>query len=1013
MFARIKRWLEPPVFEDDEDKTNQTRIANTLIIYLGAALLIAIFILIPIFAVQKIGSWLLTTIMFSGLALGRRYIFRGRSKLGIMLIFAAVYLCILALMILSGGTSSTAMFYFATVVLVAGYFLEARVVNSLTIPTFLAAMVLSLLQDRGLVTLPKIFVFNSVFSWFATALGLVFMIRISEVFVRDLKNALVSAQQKNVKLRASEARFRAVVENSNQGVVFLSAERQINYISPTYFNLLGFTPEEMLGRFGAEYIYPADRDFTAQKFRDLLQTPDETIAIEYRLQRKDGTYCWIEATATNLLDDPHVQSVVLSQRDINARKIAEEETALKNKQLTTLNRLGQALSQIAAPEKIFEQVSNLIGQVFDKRNLYIALYDEATNLVSFPIYWMEGERRNSMESRPLGNGLTEFVIRSRAPVLIPERVDEALEKRGITMIGTICQCYLGVPILIEERVIGVIAVQDYKRANVYTANHVELLSTIAAQAAIAIANARLYETAQQELTERKRLQEHLEEIVAERTQQLQTAKALAEEHSRAAEAANQAKSAFLGNMSHELRTPLNAILGFSELLSRSSNITPSQLENLNTINQSGEHLLEIINDILEITRIETGRSALKEEDFDFHKLLESLKNLFQLQAQNKGLVLRIECADNVPELLRADRVKLRQVLLNLLSNAIKYTKSGWVSLRAHCHQAEDVEWLEFAVEDSGVGISSEEMPLLFTPFTQTASGRESVQGTGLGLAICQAYVKTLGGEITARSQKGEGSTFQFSIPLQRANPLNQNGADEQHHQRASGLRAGTQAPDGGKYRLLVVEDAPANCQLLVNMLLDLGALPEAGCGFEVREAYDGQQAVEVWNAWKPHLIWMDLRMPVMGGLEALQKIRASEQDQRATIIALTASAFADDRQQAIAHGFDGYVRKPFRGYEIAEALVSHLGVNFIYAEESTDWQKTSAPGNIRALPLELPSAWLSEMKQALAQGDLRWMRNLAQQLDALDPPTGKRLLDLIDSFDLDAIVKLLSIKPNP
>jgi CheY-like chemotaxis protein len=295
-----------------------------------------------------------------------------------------------------------------------------------------------------------------------------------------------------------------------------------------------------------------------------------------------------------------------------------------------------------------------------------------------------------------------------------------------------------------------------------------------------------------------------------------------------------------------------------------------------------------------------------------------------------------------------------------------------------------------------------------------------MHGTGLGLAICQAYVKTLGGEISAESQMGRGSIFRFSIPLQRLSHLPVMAENERHFQQVIGLRPDSQAADGGPYRLLVVEDVPANCKLLVRMLLDFGAFPadsgETGCGFEVREAYNGQQAVEIWNSWKPHLIWMDLRMPVMNGLEALQKIHESEQHKQTIIIALTASAFEDDRLQAIAQGFDGYVRKPVRGHEIAEVLESQLGVNFVYAERSDDFadllQAAAIQNDTITLPPDLSGEWIGEMKRALAQGDLRWMRDLAQQVNAYDPEIGERLSRLIDSFDLDAVAKLLSIKTD-
>ncbi len=502
--------------------------------------------------------------------------------------------------------------------------------------------------------------------------------------------------------------------------------------------------------------------------------------------------------------------------------------------------------------------------------------------------------------------------------------------------------------------------------------------------------------------------------------ELSAAKALAEAHSQAAESANRAKSTFLANMSHELRTPLNAILGFSELLSRDPNITSTQRESLNTINQSGEHLLEIINDILEITKIETGRNSLKEEDFDLYKLLDSLQNLFRLQAQSKNLTLRFEYAENVPGPLRADQVKLRQVLINLLSNALKFTANGQVSLRIQSRQEHSADWLDFAVEDSGLGIAPDEMPLLFTPFAQTASGRESLRGTGLGLAICQAFVKTMGGKISARSQAGHGSVFEFSIPIQRLTHLATESHPENHPRQVIGLPSGTQAPDGNAYRLLVVEDIPANRKLLVRLLRDFGALPadkngRSGCGFEVREAVNGQEAVEIWTSWKPHLIWMDLRMPVMNGLDAMHQIHATDQQKQTLIIALTASAFEDDRLQAINQGFDGYVRKPFRAQEIADTLESYLGVHFIYAEQaavSTGPEAENTERTAFVLPAGLPAGWLSEMKQAFSQGDLRQMRELAQQAGEYSPALGERLGRLIDTFDLDAVGKLLSIQTD-
>ncbi len=383
MLIRIKQWLEPPQFEGDEEQTNQTRIANTLILYLGAALVVVMVVLIPLFAIQKIGSWIISLIIFGGLISGRHLIFKGRLQAGGTLIFGILYLCILALLTLSGGTSSTAMFYFATVVLVAGFFLDARVVNGFTLATFLITVSLTWLQEYGWVTMPKIFVFNSVFSWLATGLGLLFMIRTRDLFVGNLKNALALAHQQNTARQQSEARFRAVVEHRSNGVVFMNAERKIAYVSPAYQQFLGFTPEEMVGHFGVEYIYPADRELTTEKFRELLQTPGGTVQIDYRLQRKNGTYCWVETTAVNLLDNPQVQAVVLNQRDINERKRADEQLKNSEKRFHALIEHGRDnISLLAADGRLLWEspaVNSTLGYApnqFVGRNIFELIHPD-------------------------------------------------------------------------------------------------------------------------------------------------------------------------------------------------------------------------------------------------------------------------------------------------------------------------------------------------------------------------------------------------------------------------------------------------------------------------------------------------------------------------------------------------------------------------------------------------------------------------------------------------------------
>ncbi|KJU87682.1 two-component hybrid histidine kinase sensor and regulator [Candidatus Magnetobacterium bavaricum] len=463
-----------------------------------------------------------------------------------------------------------------------------------------------------------------------------------------------------------------------------------------------------------------------------------------------------------------------------------------------------------------------------------------------------------------------------------------------------------------------------------------------------------------------------------------------------AETANRAKSTFLANMSHELRTPLNAILGFSRLMMTGRDITTEQSEYLKIISNSGQHLLNLINNVLDISKIEAGHMVIEKSNVNMETFLTEISSLMSVKFMDKGITFTLEQSPNLPQIINTDSGKLRQVLINLLGNAVKYTDKGEVNLRVEAIMEESTQSVrvQFEVEDSGIGIDKANWERIFRPFEQVGVQPATQTGTGLGLAISKQYVQLMGGQIGLTSEPGKGSVFYFDIPvetLQSADAV----TSEFRYRTVTALAHGQP-----QYRLLIAEDQPENRLLLHKMLKHLG--------FDIREAVNGQEAVTLFNQWHPHLVWMDIRMPVMNGLEATRLIKASETGAQTRIVALTAHALEEERLEILNAGCDGLIRKPYSDVEIFEALVKHLGVRFIYEEEQlpqevTSQERLDVAAQLRLLPVSL----LTILWEALVILDGERCLVVAGEISDVNHRLGDILRDMIQRLQYKELLAIL------
>jgi two-component system, sensor histidine kinase and response regulator len=492
----------------------------------------------------------------------------------------------------------------------------------------------------------------------------------------------------------------------------------------------------------------------------------------------------------------------------------------------------------------------------------------------------------------------------------------------------------------------------------------------------------------------------LESRVVERTLELGLVNEALRHAKDAAEAANRAKSAFLANMSHEIRTPMNAILGYAQLLQRDAKLDGDQRRFVDIIGKSGDHLLELINDVLEMSKIEAGFRSLNPVTVDLQAMLDDLGRLFRVRADEKHITFAITRGHEVPRFIVSDEGKLRQVLVNLLGNAAKFTREGGVEARFMvCAGDRGAQRLVVEIEDTGPGIAAHEIAGLFQPFSQARSGVEASGGTGLGLALSREFARLMGGGVTVRSRLGEGSVFRLEIPLELGVP------PEAQQQTPRSGRVESILGAGPPPRVLVVDDRAESRGWLRELLRQVG--------FDVRDAADGVEALAVFDAFAPQVVLMDLHMPEMDGFAAMRSIRARPGGAAVGIVALTASAFDDARDAIFAAGADGWLRKPCREAQVLDQIGRLLGLEYRFAARPerprtpSELSPASRPATAEGLSPEMIRA----LQEAARGADYQRLCELIEEIPSQYARVGEELRRMVDAFAYDRVELLLSPRP--
>ncbi len=721
------------------------------------------------------------------------------------------------------------------------------------------------------------------------------------------------------------------------------------------------------------------RMFYVQK---ALETGDRQIYEHHLDINGDLRY---EETRIVPLNDAEVLVMV---RDITDRKQAELALKAELDKSLLIKDITVKIRQSLDPEVIFQTTAQQLSQVMRVSRCLIHQYvDSASPTVPFVAEYLLNDQVPSILDLEIpieGNPhVQQLLAQNRAiasddvyadPLL--ENAHDLCQQIGLKSMLAVGTFYKGQPN-------GIIGLHQCDRQRHWTAEDIELIEAVANQMGIAIA--------QSQLLERERKQRQALELS---NHALQIAKQDAEE-------ANQAKSRFLASMSHELRTPLNAILGYAQILVGDPELSSHYHQYVETILHSGDHLLNLINEVLDLAKVEAGRMVLDLETLHLPALLQSIQTLFLQSAQTKRVDFNLELGDGLPTYIITDVQKLRQILINLLGNALKFTQQGHVTLRVKLETMQPLQhgtdvYLTVQVEDTGIGIAPDEQAYIFNAFEQAPAGRNLSGSTGLGLSISQHFVSLLGGELHVSSQVGVGSTFYFTMPVQ----LDVHAVDATDTEQSLPIIG--IACDGSPPKILIVDDEDTNRQLLLDALQPLG--------FEVLSATSGQQALSMWQHHHPELILLDLKLPDQSGHEVAQSLRKQEQAESRSpvpIVIISASALDHDRIDAIATGCQAFLEKPIKIPNLLQTIAQHLHLNLVY-DNGFGKKLPYAPSETldpKALCV-MGQDWVLQLNNAAILCDTDVINQLIQQIPEQYAEIKKELSTYSYNFEIETIMNV-------